>query len=34
MKYAEFMQRTGTVKEKPADWKEMFFPGLHGVQGS
>ncbi|MBL8832021.1 MAG: ABC transporter substrate-binding protein [Rhodospirillales bacterium] len=34
MKYAEFMQRTGTVKEKPADWKEMFFPELHGVQGS
>ena len=34
MKYAEFMQRTGTVREKPADWKEMFFPELHGVQGS
>ncbi len=34
MKYAEFMARTGTVKEKPADWKDMFFPELHGVQGS
>jgi NitT/TauT family transport system substrate-binding protein len=33
-KYAEFMHRTGTVKEKPADWKDMFFPELHGVQGS
>jgi NitT/TauT family transport system substrate-binding protein len=34
MKYAEFMQRTGTVKEKPADWKELYFPELHGFQGS
>jgi NitT/TauT family transport system substrate-binding protein len=34
MKYAEFMARTGTVKEKPADWKDMFFPELHATQGS
>jgi NitT/TauT family transport system substrate-binding protein len=34
MKYAEFMQRTGTVAVKPSGWQEMFFPELHNVQGS
>jgi hypothetical protein len=34
MKYAEFMQRTGTVAVRPSGWQEMFFPELHNVQGS
>src|ERR1700716_1565603 len=25
MKYAEFMSRVGTIKAKPASWKDMFF---------
>ena len=34
MKYASFMARTGTVREAPGDWKDMFFPEMHAVQGS
>jgi sulfonate transport system substrate-binding protein len=34
MKYAEFMARVGTIKAKPASWKELFFPPLHAVAGS
>jgi NitT/TauT family transport system substrate-binding protein len=34
MKYAEFMQKVGSIKEKPATWKDMFFPEIHDKQGS
>ena len=34
MKHAEFMARVGTIKAKPADWKELFFPPLHAAGGS
>jgi len=34
MKYADFMSRVGTIKAKPAGWKELFFPPIHGVAGS
>jgi NitT/TauT family transport system substrate-binding protein len=34
MKYAEFMFRVGTIKAKPASWKELFFPPIHGAGGS
>jgi NitT/TauT family transport system substrate-binding protein len=34
MKYAEFMFRVGTIKAKPAGWKELFFPPIHGASGS
>jgi NitT/TauT family transport system substrate-binding protein len=34
MKYADFMFRTGAIKVKPADWKEMFFPEVHNRPGS
>lgn len=34
MKYAEFMNRIGMVKVKPASWKEMFFPNVHNLPGS
>jgi NitT/TauT family transport system substrate-binding protein len=34
MKYAEFMFRVGTIKAKPASWKELFFPPIHSAAGS
>jgi NitT/TauT family transport system substrate-binding protein len=34
MKYAEFMARVGTIKARPTDWKELFFPPIHAVGGS
>ena len=34
LKYAEFMHAVGTIKMKPADWKELFFPEIHGLPGS
>ena len=34
MKYAEFMQRVGMVKIKPASWKELYFPNVHNLPGS
>lgn len=34
MKYAEFMHAVGSIKVKPADWKELFFPEVHGLPGS
>jgi len=33
MKYAEFMLRSGSIKKKPASWKELFFPNAHGTPG-
>lgn len=34
MKYADFMHRIGSIKTRPADWKELFFEEIHGVPGS
>lgn len=34
MKYADFMHSIGTIKVKPADWKELFFPEVHNLSGS
>jgi ABC-type nitrate/sulfonate/bicarbonate transport system substrate-binding protein len=34
MKYAEFMHAVGSIKAMPADWKELFFPEVHGLAGS
>jgi len=34
MKYADFMSRVGTIKAKPAGWKELFFPPIHAAAGS
>jgi hypothetical protein len=28
------MVRVGTIKAKPAAWKELFFPLLHALPGS
>src|ERR1700730_2618371 len=33
-KYAEFMSRVGTIKAKPASWKDLFFPAIHAAAGS
>ena len=34
MKYAEFMHDSGTIKMRPASWKDLFFPDIHGVKGN
>ncbi len=34
MRYAEFMSRIGTIKAKPASWKELFFPPIQSAAGS
>jgi NitT/TauT family transport system substrate-binding protein len=34
MRYAEFMARVGTIKAKPASWKEFFFAPVNGMAGS
>lgn len=34
MKYADFMQKVGSIKAAPASWKDMFFPEIHSVSGS
>jgi NitT/TauT family transport system substrate-binding protein len=34
MVYANFMSKIGSIKTKPADWKELFFPEIHDQQGS
>lgn len=32
--FAEFMHRIGTLKTKPASWKDLFFPEVHDLPGS
>jgi ABC-type nitrate/sulfonate/bicarbonate transport system substrate-binding protein len=34
MKFADFMAAVGSIKEKPANWKELFFPEIHDLPGS
>jgi NitT/TauT family transport system substrate-binding protein len=34
MKYAEFMARVGTIKARPASWKELFFAPIYAAAGS
>jgi NitT/TauT family transport system substrate-binding protein len=34
MKYADFMHRIGSLKQKPASWKDVFFPEVHDRSGS
>ncbi|MEI6205429.1 MAG: ABC transporter substrate-binding protein [Desulfuromonadales bacterium] len=33
-KFSDFMYKTGTVKTRPASWKDLFFPNVHGKPGS
>ncbi|MEO8938265.1 MAG: ABC transporter substrate-binding protein [Burkholderiaceae bacterium] len=34
MKYADFMFKVGTIKVKPASWKDLFFPNAQNLPGS
>jgi NitT/TauT family transport system substrate-binding protein len=34
MKYADFMHEIGSIRNRPASWKDMFFPEIHGAPGS
>jgi NitT/TauT family transport system substrate-binding protein len=34
MRYADFMHGIGSIKNRPASWKDMFFPEIHGAPGS
>ncbi len=34
MKFVEFMHRVGRLKNRPASWKDLFFPEAHGLPGS
>jgi NitT/TauT family transport system substrate-binding protein len=34
MKYAEFMHRTGSLKNNPGNWKDLFFSDIAGRPGS
>lgn len=33
-KFADFMYRTGSIKTKPQEWRDLFFPNVHGKKGS
>lgn len=33
-RYADFMYKVGSIKTRPASWKDMFFPEIHGSPGS
>jgi NitT/TauT family transport system substrate-binding protein len=34
LKYAHFMQETGSISTRPESWTDLFFPEIHGVSGS
>jgi len=34
MKYAEFMNDSGSIKNRPGSWKDLFFSEIHGAPGS
>ncbi|MEO8739312.1 MAG: ABC transporter substrate-binding protein [Casimicrobiaceae bacterium] len=34
MQMVDFMYKAGTIKVKPASWKDMFFPNAHSMPGS
>lgn len=34
MKFAEFMHRAGTIPQKPASWKDIFFDVVHHLPGN
>jgi len=33
-KFADFMSRHGLIKNRPASWKDLFFPEVHGLPGT
>jgi NitT/TauT family transport system substrate-binding protein len=34
MKYADFMHSIGSIRNRPATWKDLFFPEIHGAPGT
>ena len=34
MKFVDFMNKVGTLKQKAASWKDLFFPEAHNLPGS
>jgi NitT/TauT family transport system substrate-binding protein len=34
IKYVDFMHKIGSIKAKPASWKDLFFPNVHTLPGS
>ena len=34
MLYADFLSQIGRLKNKPASWKDYFWPELHNEKGS
>ncbi len=34
LKYVDFMYRVGSIKVKPASWKDLFFPDVYDLPGS
>lgn len=34
LSYAQFMNDTGTLKNRPASWTDLFFPDIHDLKGS
>lgn len=34
LKFADFMHKTGSIKIKPDNWRELFFPETHALPGS
>ncbi len=34
MRFAEFMSKAKTIQNKPASWKDLFFPEIHALPGS
>ena len=34
MKYAAFMNGVGSIQNRPASWKDLFFPEIHAAPGS
>jgi len=34
MPFVDYMVKTGRIKNKPSDWKDLFFANAHGLKGS
>jgi hypothetical protein len=34
MPFVDYMVKTGRIKNKPQDWKDLFFANAHGLKGS
>ncbi|WP_235893187.1 hypothetical protein [Pelomicrobium methylotrophicum] len=34
MKFADFLHRTGSIKNRPGSWKDVYFPEIHDLPGS